>query len=1110
MNLKTTYLKIVTLLFFGLVISFTSLAQVTSSAISGVVTDQKGEGLPGATVVAVHTPTGTKYGTLSDVNGRYSLPSIKVGGPYSVTISYVGFKNQEKTGIFAGLGSSILVNFKLSEDGNLLEEVTVTATKSDVFNATKTGTATNISREALTQLPTIRREINDFIRLTPQASGNSFAGRDGRYNNLQIDGANFNNGFGLSSDPLPGGGGISIDAIEEIQINVAPYDVRQAGFTGAGINAVTKSGTNKFVGSVYDFYRNENFLGQKIRGNEVPGLQESSSNTLGFRLGGPIIKDKLFFFVNAEKIDVKGPSAGAVNLWVASEDGIADQAKNITRVRRSDIEAVQSHLRNQWGYDPGRYEGYANGVGGTTSFLGKLDWNINSKHTLSARYNFTESNTPNLANGNSGPFPRATASNRVSLNSMSFENTMYNQTASVNSVSAELNSRFSSKLTNQFLATYSNIKSIRTSNSPEFPFIDIGDGAGTPSTYINYISAGYELFSFNNGVINDNINIFNNLNYTAGKHNLLFGASYEMQKFGNSFQRMGTSYYRYASVEDFLKTGTPQEVAPIQFGLTYVYPGQDPFASAIYNLPSLYVQDNFNVSPRLNLTLGLRAEMPYFTDNLTANAAVDNLKLLDIEGNERNYFSDKWPKTRVLFSPRVGFRYDASEDKTLVIRGGTGIFTGRVPFVWLTNQPSNLGVIQNTIEPGSYAASAAWIGDIRFNPDRTHWLNNTPASAQNVFITSPRGGVPGTVALVDENFRMPQIFRFNIGVDKKLGNSPFTLVGDFMYTKDINNVYQFGANRKVSTTKMYDGREFYPNAASYTHNPAIGANSVSILNNTSLGYGYTASIGVNLAPWKGFFGSLHYNHTSNFTATDNNGSNALSAWGATPNRNNPNDLFMAFSNGSTPNRVIGTLSYKIIYAKAFATTVSLLYDGFNQGRYSFTYNGDVNGDAIAGDLLYIPNNASELNFVPIAASGNNRGFTVQEQVDAFNKLIESNDYLRNNKGKIADRNGAVMPFLNRFDFRVLQDIFVNIGKDKNSLQLSLDVANFGNLLNSSWGIGKTLIQQGVSPLQVVTRGENPTFRMSTFSNQLPSEIVVDQSSFGTTWSMQIGLRYNFN
>lgn len=1104
MNKKFTLLKVMSLLVFGLLLSFSGLAQVTTSAISGVVKDDKGEGLPGATVVAVHTPTGTRYATTTDGVGRYYIGSVRVGGPYVVSVTYVGFKDLSKSEVYAALGSAAGVDFDLSENANLLDDVVVTATRSDIFNAQKTGAATNISREALTQLPTINRSITDFTRLTPQANGNSFGGRDGRYNNVQIDGANFNNGFGLNDDPLPGGGGLSLDAIDEIQVNIAPFDVRQAGFTGAGVNAITKSGTNKFVGSVYNFFRNENFIGEKVHGSRLEGLQDGSTNTFGLRVGGPIVKDKLFFFVNAEQIKEKGPNAGAVNLWRASEDGVADQANNITRVKRSDLEAVKSHLINQWGYDPGAYEGYANGESETKSFLARLDWNINNKHSLSARYNYTESLRPFLVNGSSGPRPRSTV-NRVSQNSMAFESTMYSAANTVNSVAVELNSRFRSNLTNQFLATYSKINSVREANSPsEFPMIDIGDGAGTSSTYVNYISAGYELFSYNNGVKNDNINIFNNLSYTLGRHNLLFGASYEMQKFGNSYQRQGTSYYRYASVEDFLKTGTADEVAPIMYGLTYVYPGMNPYATAVYNLPSVYVQDNFNVNSKLEVTLGLRAEIPFFKENLTANPTVDALELLDTDGSVRTYKSDQWPKTRVLLSPRVGFRYKINDNNSFVIRGGAGIFTGRIPFVWLTNQPTNLGVIQNLIEPSSYSAVSGWIGNIRFNPDKYYWLNNVPAGAENVFIKSPSSGVPGTIALVHPDFKMPQVFRANIGFDKQIPNTPLTIIGDFLYTKDINGVYQYGANRKPSGQYMEDGREYYPNSASYTYNSAIGANNVSVLSNTDLGWGINATIGVEMAPIKGFSGSLHYSFTDTRSASDNSGSSANSAWGATPNKSNPNDLFLAPSAYSIPNRIVGRLSYKFTYAKHLATTISLFYNGANQGRYSFTYNGDVNGDGITADLMYIPNNANEINFVE------NGNFSVQDQVDAFNKLIESSDYLRENKGKIAQRNGAVMPFYHNFDLRLLQDIFTNIGKNKNSLQISADINNLGNLLNSHWGVSKTLTNLSNNPLRVVSRGENPTFAMSSSGDKLPTTMYQDTRSFGTTWTLQLGVRYNFN
>ncbi len=1092
--------------------SFSAMAQVTTSGITGSVKSPEGSGLTGATIKATHTPTGTVYTTTATGSGVFSLQGLRSGGPYTIEISFVGFPTKTLNDIYLTLGESQVINEQLEPASTELTNVVVTSTgRTSALNRFKTGASTNISNQQLNALPAINRSINDFTRLTPQANGNSFAGRDGRYNNVTVDGANFNNGFGLNDDPLPGGGGLSIDAIEEIQVNIAPYDVRQGGFTGAGINAVTKSGTNKFVGSVYHFFKNEGLIGRSIKGEPLGGLQESSTKTYGFRVGGPIIKNKLFFFVNAEQINYGGPSAGATNLWRASEDGIANESQNITRVRRSDLEAVRNHLVNQWGYDPGSYEGYAaKAESDVKSILARLDWNISNKHKLAVRYNSTENNRPFLANGNSGPNPRSPV-NRVSLNSMAFENTMYSQTNTVKSYTLELNSRLSNRLSNQFLVTYSKIDALRTTNSAEFPMIDIGDGTndgGATDIYSNYISAGYELFSFNNGVINNNLNIFNNLSYITGKHNFLFGVSYEMQKFGNSYQRSGTSYYRYKSVEDFLKTGTPGEVAPLNFSLTYVYPGMDPFAPVIYNLPAVYVQDNITVNDKFTLTAGLRVEMPTFKNNLTSNQSLDNLELLDVNGNATHYSSGKWPQTRVMVSPRVGFRYDVQGDKSLIIRGGTGIFAGRVPFVWLTNQPTNSGTIQNQVELG-YNQIQGWIGDIRFQPEKHYWLNNTPASAQNVFIKSPNAGYPSNVALVAPNFKMPQIFRTNIGIDKKIGNSPFTVSADVMYTRDLYDVYQFGANRKASTEKMADGRDFYPNTASYQYNPAIGANNIQVLSNTTLGHSFNFTAGISMTPSKGFFGSLFYSHTTANTTTDNSGSNASSAWGATPNVSNPNDLFLASAADALPHRLVGSLSYRVSYLKHLATTFSLFYNGASLGRYSFTYSGDVNGDGIGNDLLYIPRNASEINFVQFTSSG--RTFTVEEQRVAFDQLLSNSKYLDKHRGQMAERNGVLMPWYHRFDFKLLQDIFTNIGKTKNTLQFSLDIQNFGNFLNSDWGIQKSRISNTNIPLVRVGSGANPTFRLNTVSgNELPTTMYQDLRTFGTTWSIQVGFRYLFN
>lgn len=1105
-------------------------AQVTSSSINGLITDTKGEILPGATVVAVHEPSGTQYGTVTTEAGRYAFPSVRVGGPYKVTVTFVGYKEQSKDNIFAVLGTPATVNVVLGEEGTLLSEVVISGGSGQTFAGERTGAATSVNSEQLRTLPTVTRSISDFTRLTPQANGNSFGGRDGRYNNFQVDGANFNNGFGLNDNPLPGGGGLSLDAIEEIQVNIAPFDVRQSGFSGAGINAVTRSGTNKFSGSAYGFMNNQKLQGNKVNDKEI-ARPEASTKTVGFRLGGPLVKNKLFFFVNAEQITKSGAGVGATNLWKASENGTADLPNNITRVKRSDMEAVRNHLISQWGYDPGTYEGYANdNTEKTTSVLARIDWNINTKNKLALRYNQVKSSAPSLPSGASGPQPRSGGGsdanfNRVSQNSMAFSKTMYNTENIVRSFTAELNSEITPKLSNQFLATYSRIQATRSSPSEEFPMIDmgyIGDNLTRTTPYTNYITAGYELFTYGNDVLNDNLTFTNNLTYITGKHTLTGGVSFETQKFGNRYLRDGTSYYRYASVEDFLLTGTPAEKAPLQFALTYPYEGQDPYAPVRYGLPSVYIQDKFDVTDRFTITAGLRAEMPVFLNSLTRNTVVDTLSLLGIGGSKRTYDSGSWPKTRVMLSPRLGFRWDVKGDRSFVLRGGTGIFAGRVPFVWLTNMPTNLGVIQNTVEPGSYAASAAWIGDIRFNPDKYYWLNNTPASAQSTFIKNAKAGVPGTLSLIDENFKMPQIWRTSFGLDYKIPGTPFTITGDFLYTKDIQAVYQFGANRKAATATMnYSGdkREFYPNAASYTYNSKAGGNAVSVLSNTTKGNSLNTTIGITMSARRGFYGSLFYSHTTAKTTTDNNGSNATSAWGATPNINNPNDLSLFSSDAALPSRVIGTLSYRVEYANHLATTFSLYYNGANQGRFSYTYNGDVNGDAISADLLYIPKNASELIFTSVTAGnakdGNLVTFDAATQSAAFEAYISSNDYLKNNRGGYAARNGDLTPWLNRFDFKFLQDIFTNIGKNKHTLQLSLDVINVGNLLSSKWGLRQEIISASNTPLRraSVTADGVPTFTLTPVLDGgkyvMPTKQFRDITTTSTTWSMLLGVRYLF-
>jgi hypothetical protein len=1089
-------------------------AQVTTSSIQGQVLDAMGEVLPGANIVATHNPSGTRYGAVSNLDGRFNIANMRIGGPYTIEISFIGYQPSNYSGIVLNLGTPYVLNAGLKDDSTELNEVLVSATKSSEFDANRTGTSTSISTKQLMELPQINRSVTEFTRLTPQANGTSFAGRDSRYNNFQVDGANFNNGFGLSGNPLPGGNAqpISLDAIEQISVNIAPFDVTQSGFTGAGINAVTRSGGNTLTGSAYYFTKNQDLQGRNIGDNKLESVEAATRN-FGFRLGGPIIKNKLFFFINAERETETGANASGTNLWRPSENGVADAENNISRVRRSEMDAVGNHLRNVWGYEPGRYEGYANEASqNNTKFLARIDWNINDKNKLAVRYNQVVGISNQLTNGSSGPRPRTPRdANRVSQNSMAFENAGYGFENSVRSLTAELNSSISSKFSNQFLFTYSQIQDKRTTPSDQlFPFVDIWD-KGRGDGERNYISFGTELFSFNNDVINDNFSFINNLTYVEGKHTITAGAAFEIQKFGNSFTRSGTSYYRYASVEDFLTTGTPNEVAPIMFGLTYPYEGQETYSRVSFGIASLYAQDKFSVNNRLSLTFGVRFELPVYLNELTENPSINNLDLLNPEGGVVNYDSGNWPKSRLMVSPRLGFNYDVKGDRSLILRGGTGIFTGRVPFVWLTNMPTGAGVLQNTVEPGSYTEVAPWIGNVTFQPERYYYVENPPAGAENVFISNPKAGAPNSFALVDRDFRMPSVWRTTLGADYQLGNSPFVLTSDLIYTRDINAVYQFGANRAVSPNKMNyagDTREVVLPGTSVAANPALGANNATILTNTNLkGYALSATVGLSVPNYEGFSGSVYYTYSEAKEISANAGSSANSAWGASPNINSPNDEVLNISNFALPHRVIANLSYRIEYAKNFATTIGVFYNGSHQGRFSYTYGNDFNGDGIAADLLYLPESSAELKFVNIVQSGN-VVFTADQQRAAFDKYVADND-LEEFRGEYVPRNEFLRPWLNRFDIRILQDIFTNIGTRRSTLQASLDIANFGNLLNKDWGIQENLngAESILSRSGAVSTA--PNVNMNRVSGELPTTPFQNANGFGTTWSMQFGVRYIF-
>lgn len=1083
----------------SLLIGQVLLAQVTTSSMAGTVKAPTGEALAGATIKATHEPSGTVYTTVTQTNGTFSIQGMRTGGPYKIVITYVGYEPRTIDDVNLVLGEAFRVNETLGQGQGQLQEVTVTAAgRSSIMNNERTGASTNINARQLTTLPTISRSLTDFTRLTPQANGNSFAGRDNRMNSVKIDGATFNNSFGLSSDLLPGGDAqpISLDAVQEVQVNVAPYDVRQTGFTGAGVNAITRSGTNKFSGSVYGLYRNQDFNGREVAGKKLPEAAQTTNKVYGARFGGPILKNKLFFFGNYEKSEYVFPG----NTWMANRGTNAGQP-NVARTLATDLDAVSAFLKSEYGYDPGRYEGYANEYANKDEkFLVRFDWNINDKHKFTARYNQVIGTADQGTNASSGPNPRASNS-RIGSESIAFEYANYNFRNVVRSGTMELNSTFTPKLSNQILGTYTYIESLRSTPGELFPFVDIWEGGK------NYMSFGTELFSYNNGLKNDNISIIDNLTYQAGKHTLTGGLSLETMGFDNSYVRLGTSYYRYNTVADFLN-----KRAPSVYGVTYPFQ-DDTWATLKFGMGGLYAQDKVTLSDRLNITVGMRADLPLYFNEPLANPAIDTLKLLDRNGNPTTYSSATWPKSRVLLSPRVGVNYDVFGDRSLQIRGGSGIFTGLIPFVWFTNQPTNSGMLQNTFEP---VGSSTLAKITSFNRDPLYWVNQLPSDFPKTAGTK----APGTVALIDEEFRMPQIWRTNLGADYKIPATPLVATVDFIYSKDINAVYQFNANRKQAPTYMKysgDNRAYWVNRNNATYNSATNA-IAPVLSNTDKGYSATFTFGLSLPYRKGLSGSLFYTHTVAEDVTGNPGSAANSAWSNNYSINDPNELYLSQSQFAIPHRLVGNLSYRIEYAKHLATTVSLFYQGAHAGRFAYTTDGDLNQDGVSLDLLYIPNNPAELTFTDIRSSTGEVLFTAAQQQAAFANLVESQKGLKEAKGGYVARNSGLLPWYNRFDVKVLQDIFTNIGKDRHSLQLSVDIMNAGNWINSEWGVRQELntgSSYNYALLKPTTTSTGAaTFQMLTVKDEAGKTVLPTtpfRNSFGTwnTWSMQVGLRYTF-
>ena len=1081
--------------FLALFVAFTASAQVTTSSINGVVKDASGKALEGATITATHTPSGTVYNTISKKLGVFNLPSVRIGGPYTIVVNFVGFGALTVENINLQLGEPYFVNAVMNVAETTLSGVVVSGKRSKL-GTDKTGAATNVGQRQITTLPTISRSITDFTRLTPQANGTSFAGRDGRFNNIQVDGANLNNNFGLSSAPLPGGGNqpISLDAYEEISINIAPFDVRQAGFTGAGINAVTKSGTNTFKGTAYRYNRNQNYDGRNVGDVKLPEQALSESQTFGFTVGGPIIKNKLFFFASAERETREFPGIP----W-KPKGGTG--AGNESNTPIDSLKKFSDFLRTKYGYETGAYDNFQNFQAENYKILAKIDWNISKVHKLTLKYNemlsendaqLNNTSVPNgggfNVTGRAGSLSRLTQ-NRFGINSMSFQNSNYRFKDVVKSATLELNSNVSGRFANQFLATYTKVQATRSTPSTLFPMIDIFNGSGD-----NYMSAGLEPFSNNNDVINNIFSVINNSTWFRGSHTITAGASYEGQRVGNMFMPGSQSYYIFSSLNDFVT-----DQAPAYYAYTYsLVPGQKAVYSAELKIGQLglYAQDDWAINDNFKLTYGLRLDRPIYNSQPIANPKVTELTFPDASGNPTNYNTGAWPKSSFLASPRVGFRWDVEGNKDLIVRGGTGIFTGRIPFVWLTNVPTNSGMYQF----GANVRSASALQNYRFNPDPDAYASTFPSTAGT--------SVPANIVMTDPNFKFPQIFRTNLAFDKRFGQG-WLFSMEAIYTKDINAVRMRNANEKPTNGILTGSDARGRFASSADRRLYSNITSAVVLENTNKGGGFSFTTQLSKSFASGFYGSLAYTYTTYNEVTSNPGSQASSAWNSNPNVGTQNALELYNSAYVIPHRIIGTISYRKEYIKHLATTFSLFYEGASQGLYTYTVSGDLNNDGNSVDLMYIPKDANDIIFVNQAATSTLNAYTAQQQSDAFFQFVENVPSLRKNKGSYAQRNGAALPWYDRVDVKILQDVFTNIGKRKNTIQISLDILNFTNMLNKDWGVIKATTVRNPLIFAGYNSAGAPTYRMSQIGKELVTQPFQTVQSTASTWGMQFGVRYIF-
>lgn len=1091
-----------------------AIAQVTTSGVTGEIKDSQGAVVPGVTITAVHEPSETTYSAVSQSDGRFLIPGMRVGGPYRITAELQGFRTETRNNLQLTLGVTQDVNFSLSL-ATVSETVEVVAVANPVFSSTRTGAATAVTRDELESLPTVSGRINDITRLTPQAGASgTFSGQDNRMNNITIDGSYFNNAFGLGGQPgdRTGVAPISLEAVEQVQVNIAPYDVRQGNFVGAGVNMVTRSGTNRLVGSFYSRYRNESFVGKDIAGQSYnPGVFTTKNN--GGWVGGPILKNRLFGFGSFEKqSDIRPLTTYRANTGTEAVTG------SVTRVLKSDLDALSAYLKSSFNYETGEYDLLQDNTPAKPLSL-KFDYNLSTSSKVSFRYSQLDSSSDSLPSGsNTAGFGRSVNSSQW----LTYRSSTYSILENFKSGIGEWNATFGSSISNSLTVGYTDNNESRAPVDI-FPYVDVLKDGQT------YISFGTEPNTPLNQLYYSTFQLQDSLTKYTAKHSFTFGVSLEKYHSDNVFFSRSNSVYVYNSLSDFYadangyladKNRTTSPVVLNRFQVQYPnIPGQEePLQQLDAWYAGGYAQDQWRLRKNLTVTAGLRVDTPFFKNTAYPNPQVDSLTFRDGAGNPVQYSSGQLPEAKPLWSPRIGFNWDVNGDQKTQVRGGTGIFTGKPAYVWISNQIGNTGVLTGQIADTNVTTRP-------FNPDGTaYWVKDVtgaPARSLEYDVTT-------------RDFKFPQTWRSNIAIDRQIPGGMIA-TAEYLFNRDINGIYYINANLPAPQSNFtgVDNRpRWVGTSCSAVPTPATCVNRINnlnpqilqafVLDNQNIGRAWTSAFSLSKSFQAGLYLKTAYSYGRARNSVDA-GSTAFGTVSGITTSSNVNDQRLAYSNNSPGHRYYLNASYSKKYLGFGATHVSAFFEAktyttsFFGTNASYVFSGDLNGDGFSNnDLIYVPRDTSEMNFVPVTASGSAPAFSAEQQAAAFDAYINQDPYLSGRRGKYAERNGLFMPIVKRMDLSVSQDIFGSLKGSRHTGQIRLDITNFGNLLNSNWGVGKrTLVSTAtgnVIPIlsPVVDAAGRIGYQLARVNNALPTSTFTNNSSLGEVYQVMLSFRYNFN